>query len=250
MGPQPNTDTCGGRRGHRERHRLPGEPGHAPLRHGGGPEPLRRLPDLHHRLQAPHRHPARGAVTRCFRGSSRRRPSAWASVSSSCSPRSAARRASSPPDGLRGRELPDWDCIGGVRVAGCCHCAHHGRRMRDSRRRDMEACARHPRVSPTGVRPAAAPATWLRHPRGACPIRPELMQERGEVARGAVRMYARVRNRRNLQEKIDEVQNRILRCLRVRTGSAPCERQVLPDRRRRHRDGEKLRRRVRDHPGR
>ena len=36
--------------------------GGAPLRHGGGSQPLRRLPDLHHRLQAPQRHPARGAV--------------------------------------------------------------------------------------------------------------------------------------------------------------------------------------------
>ena len=45
-----------------------------------------------------------------------------------------------------------------------------------------------------------------------------------------------------------EVQDRILWCLRVRTRSAPCERQVLPNRRRRDRARQELGRRVRDHP--
>ena len=56
------------------------------------------------------------------------------------------------------------------------------------------------------------------------------------------------RNRRLGGRSSNEVQNRILRCLRVRTRSAPCERQVLPDRRRRNRDGEGLGWCIRDHP--
>ena len=45
-----------------------------------------------------------------------------------------------------------------------------------------------------------------------------------------------------------EIRNRVLWCLRVRTGSAPCEGQVLPGRWCRDRADQELGRRVRDHP--
>ena len=59
---EPERSRVGEWSGRREHTRPLRRAGNAPLRHGGRPQPVCRLPDLHHRLQAPQRHAARRAV--------------------------------------------------------------------------------------------------------------------------------------------------------------------------------------------
>lgn len=67
------------------------------------------------------------------------------------------------------------------------------------------------------------------------------------MVRGGVREVCSRPEPAALRERDDEVQDRILRRLRIRTRSAPCGRQVLSNRRRRGRARQELGRGVRDH---
>ena len=93
----------------------------------------------------------------------------------------------------------------------------------------------------TGERfePAPAPDPGLRPGRRAGRVR--------QGGPGSVREVCSRPESAALRERDDAVQDRILRRLRIRTRSAPCERQVLSNRRRRGRARQELGRGVRDH---
>ena len=84
--------------------------------------------------------------------------------------------------------------------------------------------------------------------RGACRRKHRATDWRARpgMAGGTASLYARRPEPAASGGAPDEVQDRILRCLKLRTGSPPCEGQVLPDRRGRDRAGRGRGRRVRD----
>ena len=156
---------------------------------------------------------------------------------------------------MRGDRFGEAGCLRTVDLAHAAGTGQDGvRRCRERRNRApmrLRTTAFFPRHrgSSRPYRRSGAPAPCVPSVRCATDSGPSRGREREEVAHEVYGMYARARRRRTCGRGIDEVQNRVLRCLRVRTRSAPCERQVLEDRRRRNRDCEEFGGRVRNHFG-